>query len=388
MNGNVSLESMRTITSTTEEITSFKDVDRLVKSWIIDYLFLAITHHFKDRNTAEFMKTVKAFEVMIDGVELEESQMKKKLVCGFLARIMDAKNLDVQYTHDEKVTPLMSAVTVWKAMDYAVADCNLHRTVMRLLFVQSVAICLEKGKHLMAKNALQWLQKECDLPQKLQTNLSSIVSSKNIHGAYLASFSFDRLLEKVHTFIETFIQEDPSSFLLQAGSKVVQAKQDKSNVQQSPPQEPEEKRRKRGEEVATPTDDSANQPDETTEQPKKEEDFVLHSKLNGRSKKRLLGKSRATDPWIPDTAKKSVRKARLKVGRMSDEASQSSMNTTAGVRTKKPWREPQDRLLMAGVRKYGEGKWAQILQEYDFEDRTAVMLKDRWRTLKKKDIVS
>lgn len=62
MNGNVSLESMRTITSTTEEITSFKDVDRLVKSWIIDYLFLSITHHFKDRNTAEFMKTVKAFE--------------------------------------------------------------------------------------------------------------------------------------------------------------------------------------------------------------------------------------------------------------------------------------------------------------------------------------
>ena len=30
---------------------------------------------------------------MIDGLELEDHQMKKKLVCGFLARVMDAKNL-------------------------------------------------------------------------------------------------------------------------------------------------------------------------------------------------------------------------------------------------------------------------------------------------------
>lgn len=43
---------------------------------------------------------------------------------------------DVRYTHDEVVTPLMSAVTVWNAMDEVVADANLHQTVKRLLFVQ------------------------------------------------------------------------------------------------------------------------------------------------------------------------------------------------------------------------------------------------------------
>ncbi|KAL2085158.1 hypothetical protein ACEWY4_018478 [Coilia grayii] len=373
MNGDVTTESLMTIPSTTDEITSFKDVDRLVKSWMIDYLFLSITHHFKERNSNEFTRTVRSFEVMIDGVELEDHQLKKKLVCGFLARIMDGKNLDVQYTNDEKVTPLMSAVTVWKAMHYVVTDSNLHRTIMRLLFVQSVAICLEKGKHLMAKNVLQWLQKECDLPQKLQTNLASIVSAKNTHDAYLSSFSFPCLMEQVQTFIDSFIQENPSSFLLQAGAKVVQAKQekDKSEVE---PHEPEK---------AEPTDDSANQS-------KQEEEFVLHSKLNAsRPKRRLLAKCRVTDPWKPDSAKKtSVQKSKepnLKVGRLSGKGSPKAPVYTS--RTKKPWDYAQDQYLMAGVKKHGEGRWSQILVDYDFGDRTAVMLKDRWRVLKKHHVV-
>lgn len=50
--------------------------------------------------------------------------------------IVCALFLDVQYTHDEAVTPLMSAVVVWNAMDKVVTDATLHNTVKRLLFVQ------------------------------------------------------------------------------------------------------------------------------------------------------------------------------------------------------------------------------------------------------------
>lgn len=40
-----------------------------------------------------------------------------------------------------------------------------------------------------------------------------------------------------------------------------------------------------------------------------------------------------------------------------------------------------DKYLMDGVRRHGQGKWSRILLDYDFEGRTGVMLKDRWRVL-------
>ncbi|XP_012671599.2 telomeric repeat-binding factor 1 isoform X1 [Clupea harengus] len=373
MNGNIASQSIVTITSTTDENYSSSDVDCLVKSWMIDYLFLSITRHFKEKNSEEFVREVRSFEAMIDGLELEDHQMKKKLVCGFLARVMDAKNLDVRYTHDEVVTPLMSAVTVWNAMDEVVADANLHQTVKRLLFVQSVGVCLEKGMPSIAKNALQWLERECGLPEKLQMKLASIVSAKNTDDPYLTSFSFARLLDKIQSFLDAILEENPSNFLLQAGSKVVHARQDKDKSQ-----------------VQTQELEESACTEQSTDQPTQNGDLSLHSKLSMRPKKRLLAK-RTPQPWIPDSAKKpsvvNYKESKIKVSRLSGRYTQTADMDTSVLRTKRMWMSDEDRCLKAGVRQYGEGKWTKILQEYDFGKRTAIMLKDRWRTLKRLHLV-
>lgn len=39
--------------------------------------------------------------------------------------------------------------------------------------------------------------------------------------------------------------------------------------------------------------------------------------------------------------------------------------------------------LVKGVERFGEGKWARILETYKFDDRTSVDLKDKWRNLQK-----
>ncbi|CAF98026.1 unnamed protein product, partial [Tetraodon nigroviridis] len=45
------------------------------------------------------------------------------------------------------------------------------------------------------------------------------------------------------------------------------------------------------------------------------------------------------------------------------------------------WTAKLDKNLMDGVKRHGQGKWSRILLDYDFEGRTGVMLKDRWRVL-------
>ncbi|TRZ15435.1 hypothetical protein HGM15179_011682 [Zosterops borbonicus] len=50
---------------------------------------------------------------------------------------------------------------------------------------------------------------------------------------------------------------------------------------------------------------------------------------------------------------------------------------------KQKWTAQESEWIKEGVRKYGEGRWKAICLKYPFQNRTAVMIKDRWRTMKK-----
>ncbi|KAG7482522.1 telomeric repeat-binding factor 2 isoform X1 [Solea senegalensis] len=54
---------------------------------------------------------------------------------------------------------------------------------------------------------------------------------------------------------------------------------------------------------------------------------------------------------------------------------------------RKMWSDHETKLLIEGVRKFGEGNWSRIKGYYTFNGRTNVNLKDRWRTLKKSKLV-
>ncbi|NWH42082.1 TERF2 factor, partial [Chloropsis hardwickii] len=47
------------------------------------------------------------------------------------------------------------------------------------------------------------------------------------------------------------------------------------------------------------------------------------------------------------------------------------------------WTLQESEWIKEGVKKYGEGRWKAICLKYPFRNRTAVMIKDRWRTMKK-----
>ncbi|KAM6324700.1 telomeric repeat-binding factor 2 isoform 1-T2 [Podargus strigoides] len=50
---------------------------------------------------------------------------------------------------------------------------------------------------------------------------------------------------------------------------------------------------------------------------------------------------------------------------------------------KQKWTIQESEWIKEGVKKYGEGRWKSICQKYPFQNRTPVMIKDRWRTMKK-----
>ncbi|KAI5092153.1 telomeric repeat-binding factor 1 isoform X1 [Silurus meridionalis] len=257
-------ETQAVISSTTGAQVNSAEVESVAKSWMIDFSFLSLCCSYREQNAEKFSKTLKMFEVLIDDdYQIQDNQQIQRTICCLLSRIMDSKNLDAHYDLNKKVTPLMSAISVWECLKDTVDDAVLYNNVENLLFIQCVGVCLEKGNPQLAAHTLQWLEKETSLPEKLQRKLSTVVSKKDAYDQLLTRFSFNHLLKNVNSFLDKILKKHPSDFLF------------------------------------------------------------------------------------------------------------------------KKWLNEEDKCLKAGVRKHGEGKWCKILEEFDFGNRTSVMLKDRWRTLKK-----
>ncbi|KAI4888130.1 hypothetical protein NFI96_019574 [Prochilodus magdalenae] len=349
------------------------EVESVAKCWMMDFCFRSVCSSYRDKNRDKFNRNIKLYEAIVDDEsDLQDDQQTKRTICCFLSRIMDGKNLDVHYDSNDKITPLMSALAVWDFLKDTVADTTLHENIRRLLIIQCVGVCLEKGNVQLAADTLQWLEKETSLSQKLQRKLSTVVTEKDVYSQLLASFSYSRLLDSVSTFLDTFFEKHPSDFLLKSAAKVVEARHEKA-----------EKSEKDLSEAAS----LKHAADSST----KNEAKVDSSDLNLKPKKKLFS-TKVVHPWKPETEKKPLcalrRTAALRVSRLSFKGHRRQ-ETTQEVcelpkhKSKKKWTWEEDKNLKAGVKRYGEGKWAKILVEYTFEDRTSVMLKDRWRTLKK-----
>ncbi|XP_020844741.1 telomeric repeat-binding factor 2 isoform X1 [Phascolarctos cinereus] len=65
------------------------------------------------------------------------------------------------------------------------------------------------------------------------------------------------------------------------------------------------------------------------------------------------------------------------------QAGSDGNNSSAPGAKKQKWTVQESEWVKAGVKKYGEGNWAAISKNFPFVNRTAVMIKDRWRTMKK-----
>ncbi|XP_025933189.1 telomeric repeat-binding factor 2 isoform X1 [Apteryx mantelli] len=65
----------------------------------------------------------------------------------------------------------------------------------------------------------------------------------------------------------------------------------------------------------------------------------------------------------------------------------NSHNSTVFGSKKQKWTIQESEWIKEGVKKFGEGRWKSICQKYPFRNRTSVMIKDRWRTMKKLGIL-
>ncbi|NXL29034.1 TERF1 factor, partial [Glaucidium brasilianum] len=281
---------------------------------------------------------------LINGVSKIPTHKKKVVyLCELLIRIAKGKNLECHFENDKRISPLESALPFWTLLEREENKLEkLHEDIRVLIQIQIVAVHMENGYFKEAAEVLERIYTDTDSNKPLRMKLATVIRSKDPYVPLLQSFSYDLLISKVKSYIELFMKENGTNFLIQAATKQVESNGLGATALQNKTVNVEE-----------------------------------NDKSNLETKQRFVLSVILLRVWSDS----NLKLAELRVGLNSLQNVETDGDALACGRRRKRWTYKEDLELKSGVRKFGVGNWAKILVHGNFNNRTSVMLKDRWRTL-------
>ncbi|XP_034524087.1 telomeric repeat-binding factor 1 isoform X3 [Ailuropoda melanoleuca] len=313
------------------------EAEAVAAGWMLDFLCLSLCRAFHDGRSEDFHRTRDSAEAIIHGLSsLTAYQLRTIYICQFLTRIAAGKSLDAQFETDERITPLESALMIWGSIEKE--HDKLHEEIENLVKIQPL-----KRKMLM------------------------VISERDTFHSIFQHFSYDNMMEKIKSYVNYVINEKSSAFLMKAAARVVESK--RARTTQDKPN---------GNNIEMETE--AN-----LDVGKRSHKKLFLPQLKHGSQQQDFNSQEGVGTLQGERMKR-LRQATEKRRRILN--SQPVTSKKHGSRKKQAWVWEEDKNLRSGVKKYGEGNWSKILLHYKFNNRTGVMLKDRWRTMKKLKLIS
>ncbi|XP_005042299.2 PREDICTED: telomeric repeat-binding factor 1 isoform X1 [Ficedula albicollis] len=332
-------------------------MEAVAAEWMLEFACSCLCRHFAEQSGAEFWRWKDVAQALINGFsQIPPHQKKTVYLCQLLIRIAQGKSLVLQFENDPKISPLESALSFWTLLEkQEIKLAKLHEDIRRLIQIQIVAVHMENRYFKEAAEVLERLFTDSESDKPLRVKLATVIKTKDPHVPLLQSFSYSLLISKVKSYIELFMKENETNFLIQEATKHVASK---------------------GLGVTT----LQNRPVKVNE----------NDKSDLKTKKRLLKEEQCiTSQSSGDTknprrhsGQKSEKKRVLQNLSNMDNVEKNEVSLACS-RRRQRWTYKEDLQLKSGVKEFGVGNWAKILVHGNFSNRTSVMLKDRWRTLNK-----
>nr|XP_055142472.1 telomeric repeat-binding factor 1 isoform X7 [Symphalangus syndactylus] len=315
------------------------EAEAVAAGWMLDFLCLSLCRAFRDGRSEDFRRTRNSAEAIIHGLSsLTAYQLRTIYICQFLTRIAAGKTLDAQFENDERITPLESALMIWGSIEKE--HDKLHEEIQNLIKIQAIAVCMENGNFKEAEEV------------------------------------FERIFG------------DPNSYM--AAAKVVESKRTRTITSQDKPNgndvEMETEANLDTRKSVSDKQSAVTESSEGTVSLLRSHKNLFLSKLQHGTQQRDLNKKERRVGTLQSTKKKKESR-RATESRIPVSKSQPVTPEKHRARRRQAWLWEEDKNLRSGVRKYGEGNWSKILLHYKFNNRTSVMLKDRWRTMKKLKLI-
>ncbi|NP_001126467.1 telomeric repeat-binding factor 1 [Pongo abelii] len=365
------------------------EAEAVAAGWMLDFLCLSLCRAFRDGRSEDFRRTRNSAEAIIHGLSsLTAYQLRTIYICQFLTRIAAGKTLDAQFENDERITPLESALMIWGSIEKE--HDKLHEEIQNLIKIQAIAVCMENGNFKEAEEVFERIFGDPNSYMPFKSKLLMIISQKDTFHSFFQHFSYNHMMEKIKSYVNYVLSEKSSTFLMKAAAKVVESKRTGTITSQDKPN---------GNDVEMETEANldtrksvSDKQSAVTESPegtvsllRSHKNLFLLKLQHGTEQQDLNKKERRVGTLQSTKKKKESRRATE--SRIPVSKSQLVTPEKHRARKRQAWLWEEDKNLRSGVRKYGEGNWSKILLHYKFNNRTSVMLKDRWRTMKKLKLI-
>ncbi|NWU64492.1 TERF1 factor, partial [Pterocles burchelli] len=324
--------------------------------WMLEFACYCLCRHFGEEGAAVFRRWADVAQALIKGLSKIPTHQKKTVyLCQLLIRIAKGKNLECHFENDQRISPLESALSFWTLLEREEIKLEkLHEDIRRLIQIQIVAVHMEKGYFKEAAAVLERLFTDSDSDKPLRVKLATVIKSKDPYVPLLQSFSYNLLISKIKSYIELFMKENETNFLIQAATKQLESK---------------------GLGAAALQNKSVNVSENNKRNLETKQRFVLSLILL----RDMLGQMQNCCLNIDSALVWMYINCLLGLNNLQN-VEKCGDALTCG-RRRQRWTYKEDLKLKSGVKAFGVGNWAKILVHGDFNNRTSVMLKDRWRTL-------
>uniref|UniRef100_A0A8C2V2Q1 Telomeric repeat-binding factor 2 n=1 Tax=Chinchilla lanigera TaxID=34839 RepID=A0A8C2V2Q1_CHILA len=368
-------------------------LEEAVNRWVLKFYFHEALRAFRSSRYADFRQIrdiMQALLVRPLGKEHTVSRLLRVMQC--LSRIEEGENLDCSFDMEAELTPLESAMNVLEMIktEFTLTEAVVESS-RKLVKEAAVIICIKNKEFEKASKILKKHMSKDPSTQKLRSDLLNIIREKNLAHPVIQNFSYETFQQKMLRFLESHL-DDTEPYLLTMAKKALRSEAASSSAgkeDKQPAREPVEKppREPARQLQSTPTTIgirtlkaafkalSGAQDSEATFSKLDQKDLRHTPAWQAEGPEVSKGKWNSSngveekDTWIGEDELFHVQA--------------TGEDSTSSVGRKQKWTVEESEWVKAGVQKYGEGNWAAISKSYPFVNRTAVMIKDRWRTMKK-----